>query len=148
MSNSRPIQITQLTNKTISKEHLNQLVRLVQQQFSSSATKESVLAALSSTQSIILGAFSDDILVGTASLVYSHCVTGTRVHIEDVVVDSEQRGKGIGTYLINETIDRAKKLQAKSIDLTSRPDREAANRLYRKLGFVQRETNVYRYASP
>ncbi|CAO3691632.1 unnamed protein product [Rhizopus microsporus] len=95
-----------------------------------------------------LGAFSDDILVGTASLVYSHCVTGTRVHIEDVVVDSEQRGKGIGTYLINETIDRAKKLQAKSIDLTSRPDREAANRLYRKLGFVQRETNVYRYASP
>ncbi|CAO3663586.1 unnamed protein product [Rhizopus stolonifer] len=87
-------------------------------------------------------------LIGTATLAYSYCVTGTRAHIEDVVVDSEHQGKGIGTRLIHEAIQRAKILKAKSIDLTSRPDREAANRLYRKLGFVQRETNVYRYVSP
>ena len=36
-------------------------------------------------------------------------------------------------------------LGAKTIDLTSRPSREAANRLYQRLGFEMRETNVYRY---
>jgi len=71
--------------------------------------------------------------------------TGTKVWIEDVVVDESQRGKGIGEELMKYAIDFSKSTGAKAIDLTSRPYRTAANQLYRKLGFALRETNVYRY---
>jgi ribosomal protein S18 acetylase RimI-like enzyme len=71
--------------------------------------------------------------------------TGTKVWIEDVVVDESQRGKGIGRELTLFAIDFAKSKGYKAIELTSRPSRIAANQLYRKLGFVIRETNVYRY---
>ena len=71
--------------------------------------------------------------------------TGTKVWIEDVVVDESQRGKGIGEELMKYAIDFSRTTGAKAIDLTSRPYRTAANQLYRKLGFVLRETNVYRY---
>ena len=71
--------------------------------------------------------------------------TGTKVWIEDVVIDKSQRGKGIGEELMQFAIGFSKSTGAKAIDLTSRPYRIAANQLYRKLGFVLRETNVYRY---
>ncbi len=71
--------------------------------------------------------------------------TGMKVWIEDVVVDDSQRGKGIGKDLILFAIDYAKSLGAKDIRLTSRPSRVAANQLYVKMGFVQYETNVYKY---
>lgn len=71
--------------------------------------------------------------------------TGTKVWIEDVVVNESQRGKGIGRALTLFAIDFAKSKGYKAIELTSRPSRMAANQLYRNLGFVLRETNVYRY---
>jgi ribosomal protein S18 acetylase RimI-like enzyme len=71
--------------------------------------------------------------------------TGTKVWIEDVVVDESQRGKGIGRELTLFAIDFAKSKGYKALELTSRPSRIAANQLYRNLGFVLRETNVYRY---
>ena len=71
--------------------------------------------------------------------------TGTKVWIEDVVVDESLRGKGIGRELTLFAIDFAKSKGYKAIELTSRPSRIAANQLYRDLGFVLRETNVYRY---
>jgi ribosomal protein S18 acetylase RimI-like enzyme len=71
--------------------------------------------------------------------------TGTKVWIEDVVVDESKRGKGIGRELTLFAIDFAKSKGYKAIELTSRPSRMAANQLYRNLGFVLRETNVYRY---
>ena len=71
--------------------------------------------------------------------------TGMKVWIEDVVVDEAQRGKGIGKDLIQFAIDYAKSLKAKDIRLTSRASRVAANQLYVKMGFVQYETNVYKY---
>jgi len=72
--------------------------------------------------------------------------TGVRGWIEDVVVDASARGMGVGAKLNLAAIDLAVRLGAKTIDLTSRPSREAANRLYQRLGFVERETNVYRYS--
>ena len=72
-------------------------------------------------------------------------LSGTKVWIEDVVVDESQRGKGIGKELTLFAIGFAKSLGAESVELTSRPSRIAANSLYKKLGFVLRETNVYRY---
>jgi ribosomal protein S18 acetylase RimI-like enzyme len=71
--------------------------------------------------------------------------TGTKVWIEDVVVDESQRGRGIGKELTLFAISYAKTMGAKTIELTSKPSRIEANRLYQKLGFVLRETNVYRY---
>jgi ribosomal protein S18 acetylase RimI-like enzyme len=71
--------------------------------------------------------------------------SGTKVWIEDVVVDESQRGKGIGKELILHAINYSGSLGAKSVGLTSRPSRTSANRLYQKLGFVRYETNVYKY---
>jgi ribosomal protein S18 acetylase RimI-like enzyme len=83
-------------------------------------------------------------IVGSLTLVVFRIPTGLRAWIEDVVVDESVRGRGVGEALNRSALDRARQLGARTVDLTSRPSREAANALYRKLGFVERETNVYR----
>jgi ribosomal protein S18 acetylase RimI-like enzyme len=84
-------------------------------------------------------------IVGSLTLALFRIPTGMRAWIEDVVVDQSMRGRGIGAALNEAALARARAEGAKTVDLTSRPSREAANRLYRKIGFEQRETNVYRY---
>ena len=85
-------------------------------------------------------------ILGMLSLATFKIPTGKRAWIEDVVVDAAARGHGAGQKLVEAAVRHAKKVGAKTVDLTSRPSREAANRLYRRCGFKQRETNVYRYA--
>ena len=85
-------------------------------------------------------------ILGSMTLVVFRIPTGVRAWIEDVVVDTEARGMGIGQALNEYAIQLAEQAGAKTIDLTSRPSRESANRLYQRLGFVARETNVYRYS--
>ena len=85
-------------------------------------------------------------IVGTMTLVLFHIPTGLRAWIEDVVVDSDHRGEGIGKKLNQEALQIAEKAGAKTVELTSRPARESANRLYQDLGFQKRETNVYRFS--
>ena len=87
----------------------------------------------------------EDTIFGMLSLVVFSIPTGTKAWIEDVVVDERARGKGVGKELMNHALNVAKELGAKSADLTSRPSREAANKLYQAIGFEGRETNVYRY---
>jgi ribosomal protein S18 acetylase RimI-like enzyme len=70
--------------------------------------------------------------------------TGWRAWIEDVVVDETARGLGVGERLTMTAVDEARRRGVRSVDLTSRPAREAANALYQKLGFERRETNLYR----
>ena len=84
-------------------------------------------------------------IAGILTLVIYEIPTGKRVWIEDVVVEEAHRGEGIGKALMMHAIDFAGSAGAKSIDLTSRPFRKAANKLYSKMGFDRRETNVYRY---
>jgi len=84
-------------------------------------------------------------IVGTLTLVTFRIPTGIRSWIEDVVVDSAERGKGIGEALTVAALKHAAQLGAKTVDLTSRPSREAANRLYQRVGFELRVTNAYRY---
>jgi ribosomal protein S18 acetylase RimI-like enzyme len=86
-------------------------------------------------------------VIGLLTLAVFRIPTGVRAWIEDVVVDESQRGKGVGEALTEEALRRAAAAGARTVDLTSRPSREAANRLYRRLGFVVRETNVYRHDS-
>jgi ribosomal protein S18 acetylase RimI-like enzyme len=83
-------------------------------------------------------------VVGMLTLALFMLPTGVRAWIEDVVVDDESRGAGVASALVAAALERAEEQGARTVDLTSRPDREAANRLYRHLGFARRETNVYR----
>ncbi len=83
-------------------------------------------------------------MVGAMILVLFPLASGLRAWIEDVVVDESARGRGIGAALNRHAIEIARQAGARTVDLTSRPDREAANRLYARLGFNQRNTNVYR----
>lgn len=85
-------------------------------------------------------------VVGSLTLVVFPIPTAVRAWIEDVVVDGDARGSGAGAALNLHAIELAKSLGAKTVDLTSRPSREAANRLYQRLGFELRETNCYRYS--
>ena len=84
-------------------------------------------------------------IVGSLTLVVFPIPTGARAWIEDVVVDSSARGKGVGEALNLKALEIARAEGALTVDLTSRPSREAANRLYQRIGFVKRDTNVYRY---
>jgi ribosomal protein S18 acetylase RimI-like enzyme len=84
-------------------------------------------------------------IIGSLTLVLFRIPTGVRAWIEDVVVDESVRGQGIGDSLGREALRRAEAAGARTVDLTSRPSREAANRLYQRLGFVQRQTNVWRW---
>jgi ribosomal protein S18 acetylase RimI-like enzyme len=85
------------------------------------------------------------LIVGTLTLVVFRIPTGIRAWIEDVVVDETMRGRGVGEVLSREAIRRAAASGALTVDLTSRPSRDAANRLYQRLGFTRRDSNVYRY---
>jgi len=87
---------------------------------------------------------SDGIL-GSLTLVIFRIPTGVRAWIEDVVVDEAARGQGVGETLNREALRIAAESGARTVDLTSRPSREAANRLYQRIGFKQRDTNIYRY---
>ena len=110
-----------------------------------SPTKEQLESIVASDSSCILLAKVDGVIVGSLTLVIFHIPTGIRAWIEDVVVDGDARGKGVGEALNKFALEEAKRQGATTVDLTSRPSREAANRLYQRLGFNARETNVYRY---
>lgn len=86
----------------------------------------------------------EDDIIGMLTLATFPIPTGTRAWIEDVVVSSAARGSGAGRALLDAAVSRARELGARTVDLTSRPSRESANRLYRRAGFEQRETNIYR----
>ena len=84
--------------------------------------------------------------VGMLTLAIFRIPTGIRAWIEDVVVDADARGKGVGEALTREAVRIAGTHGARTVELTSRPSREAANRLYQRLGFERRDTNVYRFS--
>jgi ribosomal protein S18 acetylase RimI-like enzyme len=86
-----------------------------------------------------------DTVVGMLTVAVFRVPSGVRAWIEDVVVDDGARGYGVATALVTAALEHAATVGARTVDLTSRPGREAANRLYRRLGFARRETNVYRY---
>jgi ribosomal protein S18 acetylase RimI-like enzyme len=83
-------------------------------------------------------------IVGSLTLVTFEIPSGRRAIIEDVVTDTAARGRGVGSALVQAAVAHAGELGTRTVDLTSRPEREDANRLYEKLGFERRTTNVYR----
>jgi ribosomal protein S18 acetylase RimI-like enzyme len=95
----------------------------------------------------LLIARDGDRVVGMLTLVTFPIPTGLRAWIEDVVVDEAARGQGVGAALTQAAVRQAGAVGARTVDLTSRPARQAANRLYERLGFELRETNAYRFAT-
>jgi ribosomal protein S18 acetylase RimI-like enzyme len=132
----------------VSPELLEALQRLLPQlspgrQLPTTAELTEVMAAPGST--LLLARDELGHIVGTLTLVVFRTTTELRARIEDVVVDESARGKGLGEQLVKEALRLAQERGARSVSLTSRPDREAANRLYERIGFGQRPTNVYTF---
>ncbi len=141
------MQVEECTEVT--EELVAAMARLIPQLSSSSPPPgaEALDAIVGSDACHLLLARDDDgTILGSMTLVVFPIPTGIRAWIEDVVVDGDARGRGVGAALNRAALDRARDLGARTVDLTSRPSREAANRLYRRLGFVARETNVYRWS--
>ena len=122
--------------------------RLIPQLSSSNPppTQQQLADIIASPTSVLFIARLDEHIVGSLTLAIFQIPTGIRAWIEDVVVDSVARGHGVGEALSQAAMLDAKHRGAITVELTSRPSREAANRLYQRLGFVARETNVYRYS--
>lgn len=128
-------------------EVVEAMVRLLPQLSSSAPppTAAEIAEIVGSPATLLLLARLDGRIVGSLTLALFRLPSGMRAWIEDVVVDGEARGHGVGEALNRAALDEAKARGARTVDLTSRPSREAANRLYQRLGFVTRETNVYRF---
>ena len=133
--------------KEVTGELIEALQRLVPQLSSSAPTpsRAELQELVDSPAVTLLMARDEGKLVGSLSLVVFRIPSGVRAWIEDVVVDQSARGKGIGEALTRAALARAKEMGANTVDLTSRPSREAANRLYVRVGFQPRHTNLYRY---
>ena len=94
-------------------------------------------------QTLLVALDDDGGIVGTATLVMYRVSSGLKARLEDVIVDSSARGQGVGEALTREAMRRANAAQVLMLELTSMPYRESANRLYKRLGFVRKPTNVY-----
>ena len=130
-----------------SDELVQAMQKLIPQLSSSNAppSMKELNEVISSGSSVLFIARVENQIVGSLTLATFRIPTGIRAWIEDVVVDEAARGHGVGEALNLAALDEAKRRGAITVELTSRPSREAANRLYLRLGFVLRETNVYRY---
>ncbi len=130
-----------------SAEVLDACHRLIPQLSSSSLplTLSELEEIVDGNSTVLFAARHNGDIVGLLTLAVFRIPTGVRAWIEDVVVDELARGSGVGEALSRAALAEAARRAAKTVELTSRPSREAANRLYQRIGFVRRDTNVYRY---
>ena len=108
-------------------------------------TKAEFTSLLNAESTHLYFAEDKEQVLGMLSLVTFPIPTGLRGWVEDVVVDTKARGKGVGKLLTMHALKEAQKMGVLTIDLTSRPSRDVANRLYQSVGFSARVTNVYRF---
>jgi ribosomal protein S18 acetylase RimI-like enzyme len=139
------VQVTPVVTATV--ELLDAFHSLIPQLSTSSSpiTMAELQGIVGDSATVVFVARDGGVIVGLLTLAMFRIPTGMRAWIEDVVVDGRARGKGVGEALNRAALATARQRGAKTVDLTSRPSREAANRLYQRIGFVRRDTNVYRY---
>ncbi len=111
---------------------------------SKSITSRQIKKALSSKNTFVFCAFEKQVIVAMCTFISNITLAGIRIRIEDFVVSSRVRGKGIGSTLFKKVLSEAQKQKPVSIDLTSNPSRISAQALYRANGFTQRDTSVFR----
>jgi ribosomal protein S18 acetylase RimI-like enzyme len=135
-------QVTEVTDEVVA------AIGALLPQLSSSApppTRETIEEIVTSPATVLLVARDEyETIVGTLTLAVFRIPSGVRAWIEDVIVDDAARGQGAGEAMTKVALEVAAAAGARTVELTSRPSRLAANRLYLRLGFQQRETNVYR----
>jgi len=131
----------------VDEELVEAFARLIPQLSASSPppSPNELQAIVDSADSLLFVARVSGRIVGSLTLALYRIPTGLKAWIEDVVVDDSARGRGVGDRLNRAAIDAAAARGAKNVSLTSRSSREAANRLYQRLGFQPYETNLYRY---
>ena len=143
-NSSEPVAIERA--ESVDDDLVESFERLIPQLSSSPPpTREHLAALVASPDTVLFLARVDGVVLGSLTLAFYRIPTGLKAWIEDVVVDGAARGRGVGELLNRAALDEARARGAKDVSLTSRPSREAANRLYRRIGFEPRETNVYRY---
>jgi ribosomal protein S18 acetylase RimI-like enzyme len=132
---------------TVNPELLRALARLVPQLTVRQSPAESELTALveSDASWLVVARDDDGTIVGMACVAVYRAPTGIRAIIEDVVVEESARGHGVGEALTRRCLNIARARGAGNVTLTSNPAREAANRLYVRMGFTLRDTNSYIY---
>ena len=106
-------------------------------------TRGHLAEVLSAPGTIVLIARDEETIAGTLTLLLYRIPTGVRGWIHDVVVDEDARGRGVGEVLMREALEIAREAGAENVHLTTRRSREAAHRLYARIGFVQRESDVF-----
>lgn len=138
------MQIEEVT--AVSEELVDAFARLIPQLSSSSPPpgRQELTEMIEAPGTTVFVARDHTKIIGTLTLVVFRIPTAVRAWIEDVVVDAQARGSGAGAALTEAALAKAAEAGARTVELTSRPSREAANRLYQRLGFEARETNVYR----
>jgi ribosomal protein S18 acetylase RimI-like enzyme len=140
----RVAQVTEVTDEVVAA-----IVALLPQLSASAPppSRADIEEIVSSPATVLLVARDDsDAIVGTLTLAFFRIPSGVRAWIEDVIVDDAARGQGAGEALTLFALEVATAAGARTVELTSRPSRAAANRLYQRLGFKTRETNLYRIA--
>lgn len=108
-------------------------------------SREELEKVIQSEDTLVFVAKENDKILGTTTLALYRIPSGIKAWIEDVVVDESARGKGVSVALMNHALDAARDIGVEKVDLTSQPFRVPANKLYVKLGFELRKTNVYRF---
>ena len=137
------INIIEITKNNLNiNNKINKLLNQLSSNFKS-LSSEKVDNVITNKNTILLGAFCGSDLVGILSLICVDMLTQKKALIEDVVVDSDFRGKQIGKKLMLKAHELAKKMSCSTIHLTSRPSRVVANNLYQSLGYKIKETNYY-----
>jgi ribosomal protein S18 acetylase RimI-like enzyme len=136
-----PLKSAQLTTKTVAE--INGLLRQLRSKFKPE-TLRSVRATVADSHVVTTVIRDGGRIIGIGFLFFMHTLQGKVAFVEDVIVDETYRGKGLGAKLMQAIIAAGKKNKASKIELTSRPARAAANKLYQRLGFEKRDTNVYR----
>jgi ribosomal protein S18 acetylase RimI-like enzyme len=131
--------------ETPTEEVVTALARLLPQLSSATPPTASELEAIIADGQTFFVARVDGVIVGCLTLVLYRIPTGLKAWIEDVVVDESARGSGVGEALNLAAIDEARRRGANAVNLTSRTSREAANRLYQRIGFAARDSTLYRY---
>jgi len=136
--------------RTVDAELLEAVERLYPQLNPAAATPTAeqlreIIASSATTLLIARDTTNAGRIIGSLIMIIFRIGRGLKGIIEDVVVDSESRGRGLGEALTREALRIAAERGAMIVDLTSLPAREAANRLYVRIGFKRRDTNVYRF---
>ncbi|MBI2613632.1 MAG: GNAT family N-acetyltransferase [Candidatus Levybacteria bacterium] len=122
---------------------LNSLLKQLNEEAEALDDKD-VMGIIESSPNRLFVARSGREIIGMLTLIVFRSAFAKKGLLEDIVVDSKYRGKGVGTKIILAAIDEARREGVTHLDFTSSPQREDANRLYQHMGFEKRDTNVYR----